>query len=126
MSDYKDLVTWKNTMILVKEVNGLCDLLPDYERYGLNSQMRRSVSSIANNIAEGFGRGTWKEEVKFLRYALGSANELETQLMQCQLVGYFPFTKTDAAIHRCKCVRIQINNLMKSIIKKWGPSDYKI
>lgn len=124
MSDYKDLVVWKNTMYLVEEVYGLCDTLPDYERYGLNSQMRRAVSSISNNIAEAFGRGTWREEVKFLRYAMGSANELETQLMQCQLVHYFPYTKTDAAINRCRCVRKQLNNLIRSIILKWAPPDY--
>ncbi|MDB4915939.1 MAG: four helix bundle protein [Gemmatimonadetes bacterium] len=55
--------------------------LPKEERYGLTSQMRRAVVSIGSNIAEGCGRQADASLAPFLHYALGSANELEFQLV---------------------------------------------
>jgi four helix bundle protein len=118
--DYKDLRVWQNARVLVTEVYRLCDYLPEIEKYGLESQMRRAVTSITLNIAEGMGRGTWKEEVHFLHMALGSANEVETQLIHCKDVGYFPSETIDPIIGRSTEVRKQLNRLIGTIIEKWG------
>ena len=56
-------------------------LFPHDERFGLTAQMRRAAVSIGSNIAEGCGRGGDKELANFLRYALGSASELEFQIV---------------------------------------------
>jgi len=55
--------------------------------YGLTSQIRRAAVSIQSNIAEGFMRGS-KEYIQFLKIALGSAAELETQLSLSKDLGY--------------------------------------
>jgi four helix bundle protein len=54
---------------------------PQVERYGLISQMRRATLSIVSNIAEGYGRKTTQEYIRFLYIAYGSTCELETQLL---------------------------------------------
>jgi four helix bundle protein len=61
--------------------------LPTDELYGLTSQIRRCAVSIPSNMAEGYMRGT-KEYIHFLKIALGSSAELETQLSLCNDLGY--------------------------------------
>jgi four helix bundle protein len=78
---YRELVVWNKSMELAREVYELTSHFPKEERYGLTSQMRRAAVSIPSNIAEGSKRGTKKDFVGFLRTTLGSAAELETQLI---------------------------------------------
>ncbi|MGD1915213.1 MAG: four helix bundle protein [Phycisphaerales bacterium] len=54
--------------------------MPEGERFGLTNQMRRAAVSIPSNIAEGFGRESRGDLLKFLRIARGSLNELSTQV----------------------------------------------
>ena len=54
---------------------------PKEERYGLTSQIRRSVVSIPSNIAEGYGRKTTLDYVRMLYISYGSVCELETQIL---------------------------------------------
>lgn len=68
-------------MSFVKKVYGLSMQLPAEERFGLISQVNRSSISIPSNIAEGSGRSSSKEFVRFLEIALSSGYELETQLI---------------------------------------------
>ena len=77
---YRDLDAWKVAMELVEAVYRLIPLLPDTEKYGLASQMRRSSVSIPSNIAEGQARGTAKFGLYFIRIAIGSVAEVDTQL----------------------------------------------
>ncbi len=77
---YKDLIVWHKGIQLCNIIYTITKKLPEDERYGLMSQMRRSAVSIPSNIAEGHGRGMRKEFKHFLRIAYGSAAELETQL----------------------------------------------
>ena len=70
MASYTDLQVWKEARILNKQVSDLARKLPDYELYGLSSQMRRASVSIGSNIAEGRGRGTLKDYIHFLYMAI--------------------------------------------------------
>ena len=58
-----------------------CHKLPDTEKFGMISQLQRAVVSIPSNIAEGSSRTSDKEIVRYLEIALGSAFEVETQLL---------------------------------------------
>jgi four helix bundle protein len=77
---YRDLDAWKIGMIVVEQTYALSRLLPADERYGLCAQMRRSSVSIPSNVAEGQSRGTARNCLNFIRMALGSSAELDTQL----------------------------------------------
>lgn len=82
-SDYKQLKVWQKAMDLTMEIYRLVKFLPREETYALSDQLRRAVVSIPSNIAEGHGRGTNKEFIKFLWIARGSLLEVETQLIIC-------------------------------------------
>lgn len=79
--DHKDLEVWKKSMELVEVVYELTLEIPTVEKFGLISQMRRSVVSIPSNIAEGCGRKSDKELIQFVHISLGSLAELETQYL---------------------------------------------
>ena len=79
--DHKQLDVWKKSMDLVVQVYQITNLLPDTEKFGLTSQMRRAAVSIPSNIAEGAGRKGNKECIQFLYVAIGSLSELETQYL---------------------------------------------
>src|SRR5271166_2134564 len=81
IQDYKELDVWKKSIALTTEVYKLTIQFPDTERYGLTSQIRRASTSIAANIAEGWGRGSTGEYIQFLTVARGSLLELETHLI---------------------------------------------
>jgi len=77
---YKDLIVWQKARVLVKNIYNLVSKFPDDEKFGLTSQIKRSVVSIPSNIAEGAGRNSDKDFVRFLNISNGSAFELEAQL----------------------------------------------
>lgn len=81
MHNYRELQIWKRTMKLAVEVYKACASFPSDEKFGLTSQIKRAVISIASNIAEGAGRNSNGEFIQFLGIANGSAFELTTQLM---------------------------------------------
>lgn len=81
VKSHKDLIVWQKSMNLAHMIYALTKHFPKEEMYGLTSQMRRSAVSIPSNIAEGKQRSTRKDFVQFLRIAIGSAAELETQLL---------------------------------------------
>lgn len=89
ITTHKELIVWKKSMDLVKEVYILTNQFPKEELYGLTSQIRRAVVSIPSNIAEGHVRRHKKEFIHHLSIALGSAAELETQILICKGLSTF-------------------------------------
>jgi len=81
MRNYKELEIWRRSMDLVKRVYVESRSLPSNEKYGLTSQIRRSAVSIPSNIAEGCSRTSRKDFARFIELSIGSAFELETQLL---------------------------------------------
>jgi len=81
ISSFRDLKIWQNGLTIAQETYSLTQKLPKEELFGLVSQMRRASVSVPSNIAEGRSRSSRKDFSQFLRIALGSLAELETQLL---------------------------------------------
>ena len=77
---FEKLDVWKKSKELVKEVYNLLNQFPDTERYSLCDQLRRSIVSVPSNIAEGSGRPSVKERIRFMEIAYGSLMEAFCQL----------------------------------------------
>jgi four helix bundle protein len=76
---HRDLIAWQLAMKLAKKLYAWTRGMPPEERFGLTLQMRRASVSIPSNIAEGYGRQTLPDYLKFLRQARASLLELSTQ-----------------------------------------------
>ena len=81
MRDFKKLSVWQEAMKIVKNIYMLTKFLPKEETYGIISQIQRASVSIASNIAEGCSRSSEVDFKRFLEMSLGSAFEVETQLI---------------------------------------------
>jgi len=80
MKSYKELDAWNVAITMANTTYDLTDTFPDRERYGLTAQLRKSAVSVPSNIAEGQARGTAGFGLFFIRIALGSVAELDTQM----------------------------------------------
>jgi four helix bundle protein len=88
MRDFRKLKVWEKAHRLVLGVYAATRDFPKQETYSLTSQLRRSSSSVPQNIAEGCGRQGDKELARFLEIAAGSASELEYQLLLARDLHY--------------------------------------
>jgi four helix bundle protein len=113
MTGYQNLDVWKKSIDLVTDVYRLVGMLPKEEMYALADQIRRSAVSIPSNIAEGSSRNSPKEFIQFLYIALGSACELETQLLIAKNVGYLE--NIDQIESELTSVKKMLNALISSL-----------
>lgn len=118
MKDHKELDVWKQSVDLVVEVYRITRGLPKEEIYGLTSQIRRAAVSIPSNISEGAARQTEKEFIQFLHVALGSASELETQLIIASKLKYFE--DPDKMLDKLTSVMKLIHGLIRHYKNKSG------
>jgi four helix bundle protein len=81
MANFRELRVWERAHDLTLRIYEATANFPKQEMYGLTSQIRRSCTSIPTNVAEGCGRGGDPEPARFLHIAMGSASELEYQLL---------------------------------------------
>ncbi|MEI6510755.1 MAG: four helix bundle protein [Candidatus Uhrbacteria bacterium] len=88
IKSFKDLRTWQESHLLTLEIYRLSKSWPREESYGLTSQIRRAAASIPSNIAEGMGRGSTKDLIRFLINARGSIQEVIYQLLLAKDLGY--------------------------------------
>jgi four helix bundle protein len=87
MRDFRKLMVWQKAHQLTLGIYELTANFPRDEVYGLTSQVRRAAASIPANVAEGCGRDGDTELARFLRIAMGSANELEYHLILARDLG---------------------------------------
>ena len=115
MKDFRQLKVWQKAHALTLEIYRITGEFPRSERYGLTSQLRRSVSSVPSNIAEGCGRGTDADFARFLQIALGSASEVEYQLLLSHDLGFLPTPVHQAVEERTTEVKRMLTSLLRKL-----------
>lgn len=115
MHNFKELRVWKEAIELAKLVYEVSAKFPADEKYGLKSQVNRAVVSVASNIAEGAGRGSNKEFGQFLKIALGSAFELETQMILAEAFGFVSEGDNKKLLQQGSDVQKMLNGLINKL-----------
>ena len=115
MKDYKDLISWQKSMVLATDVYQLTKQFPKEETYGLVSQLRRAAVSIASNIAEGYGRESTSEYIRFLKIARGSLYETETQLYLSQKLQYVTQNDIIPILSLCTEIGRMLNTMLRRL-----------
>ena len=85
---FRQLVVWQEGHQLVLQVYRHTEIFPRQEVFGLTSQIRRAAVSVTSNIAEGFGRHSSPDKLRFYSIARASVMELQNQLVISRDLGY--------------------------------------
>lgn len=109
------LSVWSDSIEFVTKIYKLTYNFPKEELFGITSQIRRAAVSIPSNIAEGAARNSKKEFSNYLSIALGSASELETQLIISKNLKYLTIESFNTIIEDLNKIQRMIGGLMKSI-----------
>ena len=109
-------MVWQKAMDLVTEVYRVTAQFPREELYGLTSQIRRSAISVPSNIAEGYGRKSTNDYLRFLQISIGSLYELQTQLIIAQNLTFVPEAGFEAIYESSR----EIERMVSSLISKVG------
>ena len=117
MHNFEKLIFWQKSIELAKEVYIICVELPKDEKFGLISQIKRSVISIPSNIAEGAGRNNDREFYHFLGIANASSFELQTQLILVKELGLIEIDKVSKILSDLNEIQRMIYSF-KSNLKK--------
>lgn len=115
IKSYRDLAIWQKAIQLAKEIYTTTSSLPLDEKYGLSLQVKRSVVSIAANIAEGHGRGGQKEFLRYLNIAYASLAETETHLILAYELSMIPSVALEILLERSAELGRMINGMKRSI-----------
>ncbi|MCO5145718.1 MAG: four helix bundle protein [Aquamicrobium sp.] len=118
ISSYRDLLVWKAAVELAVACYGATKAFPPSEIYGMSSQIRRSSTSIAANIAEGHGRENTGSFIQFLRVAQGSLKELETHLILAGRVGLMPENAANALLKDADEIGRMLRSMVRSLQKR--------
>lgn len=114
---YRDLKVWQGGMQLAVAIYRATEHLPEGERFGLISQMRRAAVSVAANVAEGHERQHDRELCQFLYISAGSLAELETYLCLCEELGYLDGTAVHPLFGQAAEVGRMLNGLISRVRK---------
>jgi four helix bundle protein len=114
-ANYKELDFFKKAHELTIEIYKVTSEFPKEETYGLTSQLRRAAVSIGSNISEGSVRSTNKDWKNFLHNALGSAKEVEYQLLVAKDLSYISVSTYDRLLTIINEVIGKLINYMKKI-----------
>ncbi|MCK5457329.1 MAG: four helix bundle protein [Melioribacteraceae bacterium] len=113
--NFKNLKIWQESMKLVSETYELTRKFPDFEKFGLVSQMNRCSVSIPSNIAEGAGRNSEKDFNRFLDIANGSTFELETQIILSFDLEYITEAEMNTILNQIEEVQKMIYGLKNKL-----------
>jgi len=121
MYSYRDMEVYKVSMQLYVNIHQRTRKFPGFEQFEMAAHIRRTALSIPSNIAEGAGRKTTKDFLRFIDIANGSLSEMETQLEAANLLGYLP--DYDEFLKRIAHLRALLSGLGRSLINKLHSND---
>ncbi len=115
IQSFRDLVAWQKAFSFGLTVYRVVAMLPPHERFGLTDELRRGATRAASDIAEGYGRGSRADYVRFLKIARGVLYEIDTQLLFCVELTYITTAVYDSAkLELDECERI-LAGLIRSL-----------
>lgn len=80
---FRELLCWQKCREVRNGMYQIAKVLPDFEKYALANQIRRAAVSTTANIAEGYGRYHYQENIQFCRQSRASLYECEDHLITC-------------------------------------------
>ena len=111
--DFRDLDTWRRCREIRRKIWTLCKSFPGEEKYRLSDQMIRASRSSTANIAEGYGRFHFQENIQFCRQARGSLYELIDHVLVAEECEYIDHTVAKTLIDEIKTAIIVLNGYIK-------------
>ena len=118
IKSFEDLEVYQLSISLSKRIYLTIKNFPIEERFVIVNQLMRAVTSIGANIAEGFGRNSTKEFLKFLYNSRGSLMEVRHFLILSKELDYLSSNEFQKISEDCNCLGIKLNNLINSLNKK--------
>lgn len=115
MRDFRNYKVWQMSLDFVEEIYKITEYFPLEERYGLSSQMRRAAVSIVSNIAEGASRSSEIDFARFVEISVGSAFELETQILIAVRLSYIDQESANMLTDSLKKIQKILNTLLSKI-----------
>lgn len=114
-SDFKKLEVWKGSIDLTKQIYEIAKGFPVNEQFGLTSQLRRAVISIPNNIAEGCGRSSDADFLRFLYMSFGSLKETENLLILSKEFDYLKGKDFNDSAKKIEGLGKMLNSLIATV-----------
>jgi len=115
MRDFKKLKVWEKAHTFTLQVYKITKNFPSDERFGLTAQLRRAAASVPTNIAEGCGRDSERELVRFMSIAAGSASEVEYQLLLACELNYIQDEKYRELNQQINEVKRMLNSFIQKL-----------
>ncbi len=118
MFNFERLDVWKKSVELADDVYRLTRGFPDFERFGLANQIRRAAVSVSSNIAEGSGRASPKDDVRFVEIAYGSTMELVSRVHIAQRQSFIPTDDARRFYRKAEEIARMLSGLKASLVRK--------
>lgn len=115
MRNFRKYEVWIRAIQLSKDIYSLTESFPDKEKFALTNQIQRAAVSVASNISEGSSRNSEIEFIRYLEIAMGSAFEVETQLIIAHEIGYIPKDVLDEEVEKLHTLQKQLNQFIQRI-----------
>ena len=112
---YQELFVWQRAMDLVVRVYEVTESFPHKEQFGLTNQLRRAAVSIPSNIADGQGRQTTRDFLRYLSIARGSLQEVETQILIATRLDYIAESEKVEMLERTSETNRLLTGLSRSL-----------
>lgn len=115
MHDFRRLTVWQRARVLAIAVDGLAKRFPRADRGVVGGQLRRAAISIPANIAEGCGKGSRKETIRYFQIASGSAAEVENHLILASDLGYISPAAREQLLCEAKAIQRMLAKLIANL-----------